>query len=164
MTGRSLPRDPAGARNVKGAQPKGRRRPSGGKTIDTADYTQEPLLRVRNLTTHFIADKTLFGRTTYVVRAVQDVNFDVYEGETLGIVGESGCGKSVTALSLMQLVQRPQGQIVEGTVRFNAGDKVYDIAKTPTVVMEKIRGAKSFHDFPGANDEPEPRFPRWRAD
>jgi peptide/nickel transport system ATP-binding protein len=57
-------------------------------------------------------------------------------------VGESGCGKSVTALSLMQLVQRPQGQIVEGTVRFNDGEKVYDIAKTPTQVMETIRGAK----------------------
>ena len=48
----------------------------------------------------------------------------------------------MTGLSLMQLVQRPQGQIVKGTIRFNTGDKVYDIAKTPIEVMEKIRGAK----------------------
>ncbi len=74
------------------------------------------------------------------VKAVDGVSYDVPQGSTVGVVGESGCGKSVTALSLMQLVQRPQGQIVEGTVRFNTGEKVYDIAKTPVQVMEKIRG------------------------
>ena len=74
------------------------------------------------------------------VKAVDGVSYDVPQGSTVGVVGESGCGKSVTALSLMQLVQRPQGQIVEGTVRFNTGEKVYDIAKTPIEVMEKIRG------------------------
>ena len=58
----------------------------------------------------------------------------------MGIVGESGCGKSVTSLSLMQLVQRPQGQIVEGEIRFNGANGVYDIAKTPTAVMQTIRG------------------------
>jgi len=74
------------------------------------------------------------------VKAVDGVSYDVPQGSTVGVVGESGCGKSVTALSLMQLVQRPQGQIVKGTVRFNTGEKVYDIAKTPVQVMEKIRG------------------------
>jgi peptide/nickel transport system ATP-binding protein len=58
------------------------------------------------------------------------------------VVGESGCGKSVTALSLMQLVQRPQGQTVEGEIRFNGADMVYDVVKTPTDQMEKIRGAQ----------------------
>lgn len=88
-----------------------------------------------NLHTYFFTD-------VGTVKAVDGVTFDIPQGKTVGVVGESGCGKSVTALSLMQLVQRPQGQIVEGTVRFNTGDKVYDIAKTPIEAMEKIRGAK----------------------
>ena len=88
-----------------------------------------------NLHTYFFTD-------VGTVKAVDGVTFDIPQGKTVGVVGESGCGKSVTALSLMQLVQRPQGQIVEGTIRFNTGDKVYDIAKTPIEVMEKIRGAK----------------------
>ena len=85
---------------------------------------------------------TYFFTDVGTVKAVDGVTFDIPQGKTVGVVGESGCGKSVTALSLMQLVQRPQGQIVEGTVRFNTGDKVYDIAKTPIEAMEKIRGAK----------------------
>jgi len=88
-----------------------------------------------NLHTYFFTD-------VGTVKAVDGVTFDIPQGKTVGVVGESGCGKSVTALSLMQLVQRPQGQIVEGTIRFNSGDKVYDIAKTPIEAMEKIRGAK----------------------
>ena len=87
-----------------------------------------------NLHTYFFTD-------VGTVKAVDGVTFDIPQGKTVGVVGESGCGKSVTALSLMQLVQRPQGQIVKGTIRFNTGDKVYDIAKTPIEVMEKIRGA-----------------------
>ena len=59
----------------------------------------------------------------------------------LSIVGESGCGKSVTSLSLMQLLQRPQGQIVDGAIRLNLGNgKAYDIAKTPTEKMQGLRG------------------------
>jgi peptide/nickel transport system ATP-binding protein len=88
-----------------------------------------------NLHTYFFTD-------VGTVKAVDGVSFEVPQGKTVGVVGESGCGKSVTALSLMQLVQRPQGQIVEGTVRFNTGEKVYDIAKTPIQAMERIRGAK----------------------
>jgi peptide/nickel transport system ATP-binding protein len=88
-----------------------------------------------NLHTYFFTD-------VGTVKAVDGVSFDVPKGRTVGVVGESGCGKSVTALSLMQLVQRPQGQIVEGLIRFDGGDNVYDIAKTPTQVMETIRGAK----------------------
>ncbi len=87
-----------------------------------------------NLHTYFFTD-------VGTVKAVDGVTFDVPKGKTVGVVGESGCGKSVTALSLMQLVQRPQGQIVEGAIRFDRGDKVYDISKTPTQVMETIRGA-----------------------
>ncbi|MBP5194275.1 MAG: ABC transporter ATP-binding protein [Clostridia bacterium] len=85
---------------------------------------------------------TYFFTSVGTVRAVNGVSFDVPFGKTVGIVGESGCGKSVTSLSLMQLVQRPTGQTVGGEIRFNAGDKVYNIAKTPTRVMQDLRGNK----------------------
>jgi peptide/nickel transport system ATP-binding protein len=83
---------------------------------------------------------TYFFTDIGTVKAVDGVSYDVPVGSTVGVVGESGCGKSVTALSLMQLVQRPQGQIIKGTVRLNTGEKAYDIAKTPSSEMEKIRG------------------------
>jgi peptide/nickel transport system ATP-binding protein len=86
-----------------------------------------------NLHTYFFTDAG-------IVRAVDGVSFEVPLGKTVGVVGESGCGKSVTSLSLMQLLQRPQGQIVEGSIRLNLGDKAYDIAKTPTEKMQKLRG------------------------
>ena len=73
-------------------------------------------------------------------KANNGVTFDVPVGKTVGVVGESGCGKSVTSLSLMQLIQRPQGQIVDGEIRLNLGDKAYDVVKTPNEVMQKIRG------------------------
>lgn len=75
------------------------------------------------------------------VKAVDGVSFDVPRRATVGIVGESGCGKSVTSLSLMQLLQRPQGQTVGGEIRLNMGDgKAYNIVNTPTSEMMKIRG------------------------
>lgn len=85
---------------------------------------------------------TYFFTDIGTVKAVDGVSFNVPQGKTVGIVGESGCGKSVTSLSLMQLVQRPQGQTVKGEIRFNAGDKVYNIANTPEKVMQKLRGNK----------------------
>lgn len=83
---------------------------------------------------------TYFFTDVGTVKSVDGVSFDVPQGKTVGVVGESGCGKSVTSLSLMQLVQRPQGQIVKGAIRFNTGTEVYDIAKTPTTEMQKLRG------------------------
>jgi peptide/nickel transport system ATP-binding protein len=91
------------------------------------------VLEVENLHTYFYTD---IG----VIKAVSGISFDVPKGKTVGIVGESGCGKSVTSLSIMQLVQRPQGQIVEGEIRFDAGNFVFDIARTPIDKMQKIRG------------------------
>lgn len=92
------------------------------------------VVEFENLHTYFFTD-------VGVVKAVNGVSFEVPEGKTVGIVGESGCGKSVTSLSLMKLVQRPQGQIVEGEIRFDMGNgKVYDIAKTPINEMYNIRG------------------------
>lgn len=83
---------------------------------------------------------TYFFTDIGTVKSVDGVSFDIPEGKTVGVVGESGCGKSVTSLSLMQLVQRPQGQIVKGSIRFNTGTEVYDISKTPTEEMQKLRG------------------------
>ena len=86
-----------------------------------------------NLHTYFFTD-------TGVVKSVDGVSFDVPVGKTVGVVGESGCGKSVTSLSIMQLLQRPQGQVVEGEIRLNLGDKAYDITKTPNEKMQALRG------------------------
>ena len=81
-----------------------------------------------------------FFTDTGTVKAVDGVSYEVPQGMTVGVVGESGCGKSVTSLSLMQLLQRPQGQIVSGSIRLNLGDKAYDVAKMPMRAMEQIRG------------------------
>ncbi len=83
---------------------------------------------------------TYFYTDIGVVKAVDGVSFDVPRGKTVGVVGESGCGKSVTSLSLMQLVQRPQGQMTAGQIRFQAEDGVYDIVNTPDEAMHNIRG------------------------
>ncbi len=83
---------------------------------------------------------TYFYTDIGVVKAVDGVSFEVPRGKTVGIVGESGCGKSVTSLSMMQLVQRPTGQTVEGEIRFNIGTEAYNIVKTPIKEMQKLRG------------------------
>ena len=75
-----------------------------------------PVLQVKDLKTQFFTDDG-------VVQAVDGVSFDLYPGETLGIVGESGCGKSVTALSILRLIQRP-GRIVAGQILFKGSDIV----------------------------------------
>src|ERR1700730_4424307 len=75
-----------------------------------------PVLQVKDLKTQFFTDDG-------VVQAVDGVSFDLYPGETLGIVGESGCGKSVTALSILRLIQRP-GRIVAGQIVFKGSDIV----------------------------------------
>ena len=78
------------------------------------------------------------------VKAVDGASFVVPKCSTVGIVGESGCGKSVTSLSLMQLLQRPHGQTVGGEIRFNVGEgdsgEAIDIAKAPNEVVQHMRG------------------------
>ncbi|CAI8011738.1 Glutathione import ATP-binding protein GsiA, partial [Geodia barretti] len=91
----------------------------------------EPLLQVKNLQTYFF---TYEG----VVKAVDDVTYEVMPGETLGLVGESGCGKSVSALSLMRLIPDPPGKTVGGEVLFDGED----ILQVDMDDMRRIRGAK----------------------
>jgi len=87
------------------------------------------LLEVRGLSTHFFTPDG-------VVQAVDDVSFDVGYGETLGLVGESGCGKSVTALSIARLVPDPPGKIVAGSILFDG----IDVLKLNPEDMRKLRG------------------------
>ena len=93
--------------------------------------SKKPIIEVKNLKTYF---KTDAG----IAHAVEDVSFDVYPGETLGIVGESGCGKSVTALSIMRLVAQPPGYYAGGEILFN-GESILDMPKNK---IQKIRGNK----------------------
>ena len=85
------------------------------------------------------------------VKAVDGASFVVPKCSTVGIVGESGCGKSVTSLSLMQLLQRPHGQTVGGEIRFNVGEgdsgEAIDIAKAPNEVVQHMRGNRMAMTF-----------------
>ena len=115
--------------------------------VTPAQYTtvmksSDNVLEIENLQTCFFTDSG-------VARSVNGVTFDVPKDSIIGLVGESGCGKSVTSLSIMQLVQAPQGQVVGGEIRFNSGelgkneqgqDLCYDITKMPTLDMCRIRG------------------------
>ena len=91
------------------------------------------VLEIDNLHTYFFTD-------VGTVHSVDGISFNVPVGKTVGVVGESGCGKSVTSLSIMQLLQRPQGQVVEGEIRLNLGSKAYDVTKAPDSVMQHLRG------------------------
>jgi oligopeptide/dipeptide ABC transporter ATP-binding protein len=103
----------------------------------------DALLSVRDLKTYFAQDEG-------TVKAVDGVSFDLYPGRTLGIVGESGCGKSVTARSILRIVDRP-GRIVDGEIRFRrpgpdggAGGRMVDVTKLKPngAEMRAIRGAE----------------------
>ena len=113
---------------------------------DRANANKDPRLyttkmRDENNVVEFDNVCTYFFTDVGTVKAVDGVSFDIPKCSTVGVVGESGCGKSVTSLSLMQLLQRPNGQTVGGEIRFNQGDgTALNIVNTPTAQMEKIRG------------------------
>ena len=75
-------------------------------------YSQEPILKVRNLKTWYPLRKGVFGRTYDYIKSVDDVSFDVYPGETLGLVGESGCGKTTLGRSILRLVEPTSGEVI----------------------------------------------------
>ncbi|HUZ00548.1 MAG TPA: ATP-binding cassette domain-containing protein, partial [Thermomicrobiaceae bacterium] len=91
----------------------------------------DPLLDVKGLRTQFFTQDG-------VVKAVDDITFHLMPGETLGIVGESGCGKSITAMSIMRLIPNPPGKIVSGEIKFEGED----ILKMSDEEVRSIRGNK----------------------
>ena len=121
---------------------KAKRRKVSAEDFTTVMKSPSNILEVDNLETCFFTDNG-------VVRSVNKISFDVPADSIIGLVGESGCGKSVTSLSILQLVQAPQGQVVGGEIRFNSdelgfnekGEKLcYDVTKMPTLDMCRIRG------------------------
>jgi len=111
------------------------------KNVPESEYVttmrdSQNVLEIEDLHTHFFTD-------VGIVKAVDGVSFEVPQGKTVGVVGESGCGKSVTSLSIMQLLQRPQGQIVGGQIRLKTSEdgKAIDITKTPNSKMQDLRGS-----------------------
>jgi len=106
--------------------------------VDPARDKPEPILSVRNLETHFLVDEG-------VVRAVDGTSFDLFSNQTLGIVGESGCGKSVTARSILGIVERP-GKVVGGEImlRREGSREAIDLAKLDpkSDTFRAIRGAE----------------------
>lgn len=117
------------------------------KNTDPSNYittmkNKNNIIEIEDLETVFFTDNG-------TVKSVNKVSFNIPKGKIVGVVGESGCGKSVTSLSIMQLVQSPQGQVVGGQIRFNSDDLgedengnklAYDIAKMPTKQMYNVRG------------------------
>lgn len=101
----------------------------GGKVDAGGIHMSKCILEVKNLRTGFDTDDGS-------VVAVDDISFQLREGETLGIVGESGCGKSVTSLSIMRLIPTPPGKILGGEILFNG----VDLLKISDAEMRKIRG------------------------
>ncbi|MFW6036033.1 MAG: ABC transporter ATP-binding protein [Halothermotrichaceae bacterium] len=91
--------------------------------------SEEKLIEIKNLKTYFYTDEG-------IVRAVGGVDFEIFPGETLGLVGESGCGKSVTALSIMRLIESPPGKIVDGEINFG-NENLVNLTQSK---MRKIRG------------------------
>ena len=115
------------ARNASGADPSG---------YTTKMRSEDNVVEIDNACSFFFTD-------VGTIRAVDGVSFDVPKRTVVGIVGESGCGKSVMSLSLMQLLQRPQGQTVGGEIRFNMGNgTAYNLVNTPSDEMMKLRGNK----------------------
>lgn len=145
-------------RKVTSALEKHKHRRADESEFVTEMKDKNNILEIEDLHTYFYTDQG-------VVKAVNGVSFNVPKNATVGIVGESGCGKSVTSMSVMQLIQGPTGQIVSGQIRFNSEDykrdkkgnpvpvedadgnmifeteeKVYDIANMPIHEIYRIRG------------------------
>ncbi len=108
------------------------------KNIPESEYITtmrdtDNIIELDNLKTYFYTDAG-------TVKAVDGVSFDIPKGKTIGVVGESGCGKSVTSLSIMRLLQGPQGQIAGGKIRYNQDNRAIDLTKISNKEMQKIRG------------------------
>ena len=143
----------ANAKEIKRLEAyKNRKAPESEFTTEMKD--PDNILEIENLHTYFYTEQG-------VVKAVNGVSYNVPKHSVVGVVGESGCGKSVTSMSVMRLIQGPTGQIVDGSIRFHSKDfvkdskgkpvldengemlmeeKVYDIAKMPIREIHRLRG------------------------
>ncbi len=102
---------------------------------------RHPVLSVKNLSVAFGFDKNGKPRDGVTPLQVTDrVSFDIFPGEFFALVGESGCGKSVSAMSILRLLPQPSAQIVEGSVLYDAG--AIDLAKLPLAELQKVRGSE----------------------
>ena len=101
-------------------------------------YSQEPLLKVKDLSVEYVVEKTLFGKIKKKVIAVNKVSFDVFKGETLGLVGESGCGKTTIGRAILQLIDSASGQIIFEGKQLNEikGEELRKIRKDIQIIFQ----------------------------
>ena len=123
----------ANAREMKRLEAYKNRKAPESEFITTM-HDDQNILEIDDLHTFFFTEQG-------IVKAVNGVSYSVPKNSVVGVVGESGCGKSVTSMSVMRLIQGPTGQIVDGHIRFRSNDgKVYDIAEMPMSEIHRIRG------------------------
>ncbi|MCK9163303.1 MAG: ABC transporter ATP-binding protein [Bacteroidales bacterium] len=101
-------------------------------------YSQNPMLRVSDLVVEYIVDKNIFGKVTQKVVAVNNVSFDLFKGETLGLVGESGCGKTTIGRAILQLIDSSSGKIEFEGVMLNeiSGQRLRNIRKKIQIIFQ----------------------------
>lgn len=123
------------------------------RKADKSEFTtqmKDPanILEVEDLHSYFFTDQG-------VVKAVNGVTFNIPLNSTVGVVGESGCGKSVTAMSIMRLLQGPTGQIVSGSIRFNANDYKLDVNEKPIPIFKKDENGEIVYESKEVNGKPQ---------
>ncbi len=101
-------------------------------------YAKEPILQIKNLKTYFPIKKGMFGKAKDFVKAVDDVSFDVYPGETLGLVGESGCGKTTLGRTVLRLIEPTGGEIIFNGINITGLDnkKMRDLRKDIQIIFQ----------------------------
>jgi peptide/nickel transport system ATP-binding protein len=101
-------------------------------------YSKEPILQIRNLSKWFPKGKNMFGKTVSHTKAVDDVSFDVYEGETVGLVGESGCGKTTLGRALIRLIEPTSGQVLYNGQNLNktSSSQMRDMRKDLQIIFQ----------------------------
>lgn len=112
--------------------------PSETKASHLKLYANTPILEVKNIKVHFPIRKGVFGRVTDYVRAVDDVSFDVFPGETLGLVGESGCGKTTLGRAIIRLIEPTAGKIIFKGKDFSAlyGSELRRMRKNIQIIFQ----------------------------
>lgn len=112
--------------------------PAERKQVHEDMYAKEPVLQIKNLKTYFPLKTNFFGKVTEEVKAVDDVTFDVYPGETLGLVGESGCGKTTLGRTVLRLVDPTDGEVIfKGQpLHSMSTDELRDVRKDIQIIFQ----------------------------